>query len=309
MDAYRCYRLKIELKSPFGTPWQADTVMGHLAWLAAYQEGEEGINNFLSPFLKGSPPFVLSDAFPAGLLPRPLGQKEGQEVKDLDSYADEKTRRKTEYLGLSDFDAIRLGERTEVESISSPWIGIEVLRAAISRATGTTGEGGNLFMTESWTLRQGMWENNHAVLSIYVYCLDGWIERIERMFADLALVGFGRDKSVGLGHFEFIGKEEWNGFAAFQGSNGFISLSTFVPGVNDPTEGRWAINIKYGKLGENAGDGNPFKKPLLQIKPGSVFYTGEKAKPFYGRVVEGIAPGFPEAVQICYCLAVPCRLG
>jgi CRISPR-associated protein Csm4 len=283
--------------------------MGHLAWLAAYQEGEEGIIDFLSPFLKGSPPFVLSDAFPATLLPKPLGQKKGHEVKDLDSYANEKTRRKAEFLGFSDFETIRRGGRAEVESISSPWIGIEVLRAAINRATGTTGEGGNLFMTESWSLKQGMWENNRALLSIYVYCLDGWIERIEKMFSELSLIGFGKDKSVGLGHFEYLGKEKWDGFAMFEGANGFISLSTFVPGVNDPTEGRWAINIKYGKLGENAGGGNPFKKPLLQIRPGSIFFTGNKPKPYYGRVVEGIAPGFPEAVQICYCLAVPCCLG
>jgi len=308
VDAYSCYRLIIQLKSPFGTPWQADTIMGHLAWHVAYQEGEEGVKSFLTPFLEGKPPFVLSDGFPSGLLPRPFGQKHKIGVKDLDSYTSEKIRRKTEFLNPSDFQALRLGETVEVGPISSPWIDIETLHAAISRQTGTTGEGGNLFAAESWVLRQNLWEENRALLSIYLYCEDGWIERIERMFTDLSSVGFGKDKSVGLGHFKFLRKEKWDGFSVFQGANGFISLSTSVPGVNDPTEGRWAINIKYGKLGENAGNGNPFKKPLLQIRPGSTFYTGDEPKPFYGRVVGGIASGFPEAVQICYCLAVPCRL-
>ena len=308
MDAYSCYRLTIRLKSPFGTPWQADTIMGHLAWLVAHQEGKEGVKNFLDPFLEGNPPFVLSDGFPTGLLPRPLGQREKLEVKDLDSYASRKMRRKAEFLTLSDFGAIRLGEKIEIKPVPSPWIGIEMLHAAISRETGTTGEGGNLFTTESWALRQDLWEKNHALLSIYVNCLDGWIEKIERMFTYLSSVGFGKDKSVGLGHFELLRKEKWESFSVFREANGFISLSSFVPGINDPTDGRWAINIKYGKLGENAGNGNPFKRPLLQIRPGSVFYTGENPKPFYGQVVEGIAPSFPEAVQICYCLAVPWRL-
>lgn len=308
MDTYNCYRLTLRLKSPFGTPWQADTIIGHLAWLVAYQEGKEGIKTFLSPFLEGCPPFVLSDAFPTRLLPRPLGQKLKLQVKDLESYAGERVRHKSEFLNLDDFQAIRLGKNISIDPVSSPWIGIEMLHAAISRETGTTREGGNLFATESWTLRQELWENNDALISIYVYCKDGWIERVERLFMELSSIGFGKDKSVGLGHFEFLQKEKWDGFSVFEEANGFISLSTFVPGLNDPTEGRWAINIKYGKLGENAGSGYPFKRPLLQIRPGSVFYTGQNPKPFYGRVVEGIAPGFPEAVQICYCLAVPCSL-
>ena len=307
MDAYSCYRFIIKLKSPFGTPWQADTIMGHLVWLVAQKEGKEGVKDFLAPFIKGNPPFVLSDGFPAGLLPRPLGYKQKLGAKDLDSYANEKMSRKAEFLTLSDFDAIRLGGEIEIEPVSFPWIGIETLHAVISRETGTTGEGGNLFTTESWALRQELWREE-AILSIYVCSLEGWVGKIERMFTDLSLVGFGKDKSVGLGHFEFLGKEEWDGFSGFQEADGFISLSTFVPAVNDPVEGKWAINIKYGKLGENAGNGNPFKKPLLQFKPGAVFYTDKEPKPFYGRVVEGIAPGLPEAIQICYCLAVPCLI-
>jgi CRISPR-associated protein Csm4 len=305
VDAYDCYRLTIRLKSPFGTPWQADTIMGHLAWLAAHREGKEGVKAFLAPFMEGKPPFVLSDGFPAGLLPKPLGYRQRREVRDLDSYADEKLTRKADFLTLKDFEAVRSGREVEAVPVSSPWLGIETLHASISRETGTTGEGGNLFTTDSWVLRQEMWNDEGALLSLYACVLEGWIEKIETMFADLASVGFGRDKSVGLGHFEFVSKKRWNGFQEIPAANGFVSLSTFVPGPSDPTEGKWAVNIKYGKLGEGAGGGNPFKKPLLQFKPGAVFYTGESPKRFYGRVVKDIAPGFPEAVQICYCFAVP----
>ena len=70
----------------------------------------------------------------------------------------------------------------------------------------------------------------------------------------------------------------------------------------------WSVNVKLGKLGEAAGTGNPFKRPLIQIKPGAVFRTGGRPTPFYGRVVKDIAPGMPDAVQICFTLAVPCKV-
>jgi len=292
-----------------GTPWQADTIMGHIAWLVAYQEGDNGVKKFLTPFLKGNPPFVLSDGFPSGLLPRPMGQKQSAKVKDLDSYIKERRERKTEFLNLIHFDAIRRGQEIEIETLPSPWEEVETLHAVISRTTGTTtDEAGNLFADESLALKRELGGSNSTILTIYTCCLGEWTKKVEKLFRDLSLMGFGRDKSVGLGHFEFVGIEPWDGFSNFGGSNGFISLSTYVPAVNDPTDGKWALNVKYGKLGENIGGGNPFKRPLMQIKPGAIFYAGGRPKPFYGRVVLGLAPGFPDAVQICYCLAVPCKI-
>jgi CRISPR-associated protein Csm4 len=70
---FKPYRLTIRLKSPIGTPWQADTIIGHLAWMERFKEGESGVKAFLSPFLKGEPPFVLSDGFPEDLLPGRTG--------------------------------------------------------------------------------------------------------------------------------------------------------------------------------------------------------------------------------------------
>jgi CRISPR-associated protein Csm4 len=297
------------LKSLFGTPWQADTIIGHLAWLVAYQEGSSGVKDLLSHFLEGNPPFVFSDGFPAGLLPRPIGLWRPQAPKDLASYADEKIKRKSEFVSLAQFEALRRGKEIEIEPIASPWIELETLHSTISRQTGTTsGEAGNLFSTESWTIKQDLRANNYPSLSIFVYCFDEWVERIERWFRDLSLVGYGRDKSVGSGQFEFAGVQPWDGFGEFDGANGFVSLSSYAPGINDPTEGKWLLNVKYGKLGENAGSGNPFKRPLLQVKPGATFFTGEKPKSFYGGVVKGLAPSFADSIQICYCLAVPCRL-
>jgi len=127
------------------------------------------------------------------------------------------------------------------------------------------------------------------------------------MLAERAPLGFGRDRSTGAGAYEVVDCQPWDGFGDLPGASGFVSLSSYCPAKDDPTAGRWRIRLKYGKLGENAGGGNPFKRPLLQLEPGAIFLT-DKVRPYYGRVVSDIAPGMPQAIQNCYTLAVPCVL-
>lgn len=308
MPEYECYRLSIGLKSPLGTPWQADTIIGQLAWMVAFNEGIKGVEEFLSPFIAGDPPFIVSDGFPAGLLPRPLGFKPSAGINDLRSYTREKSKREADFLSLSDFEMTRRGKDSEGEPVASPWEEFQTLHAVISRNSNTTTEeSGNLFSTESWVVKQEDDELGASSMNLYLYCLESWREKIQILFQQLSKFGFGRDKSVGLGQFDLMKMEEWKEFEQFDGADGFIALSSFVPDENDPIEAKWSLNIKYGKLGETAGSGNPFKRPFPQIKPGATFFTGEPPRKFYGRILEGIAPGFLKAVQICYCLAVPCR--
>lgn len=309
MSEYECYRLSIGLKSPLGTPWQADTIIGHLAWMVAFNEGAKGVAEFLAPFVAGDPPFIVSDGFPAGLLPRPLGVKESADINDLSSYARERSKRKAQFLKISDFEKARQGKEIEGDPLPSPWEAFETLHATISRKSNTTtDEAGNLFSTESLVLKREDQDYEASTIDLYLHCLKPWREKIEKYFQQLSMIGFGRDKSVGSGQFNILKMEECKGFGSFDGANGFIALSSFVPAEGDPVNGKWALNIKYGKLGENVDYGNPFKRPFLQIKPGAAFYTGGPPKAFYGRVLKDLAPGFPEAVQICYTLAVPCKI-
>jgi len=304
---YECYRIALKLRSFAGTLWQADTVLGSLAWLEALREGDGGVARFLAPFAAGDPPLVLSDGFPEGLLPRPLIHRETAGAGDLASYAKQKIHRKAEFISTEDFDYIRRGKAFPNKPVTSPWVELEFLHATINRKTGTTGgEAGNLFSTESWAITSNTEAPGTEVINIYALCKEGWKEKLVTLFRDLSLMGFGRDKSIGMGQFEFLKMEAWQGFSNFEGADGFIAFSSFVPAEGDPRNGNWALNVKYGKLGENSGSGNPFKRPFIQLKPGAVFFTGGPPKPFYGRILTSLAPSFPEAIQICYCLAVPC---
>ncbi len=301
------YRVKIRLLSPLGTPWQSDTVFGHLAWHVARKYGERAVQEFLEPFRQGSPPFVLSDGFPGDLLPRPLLPVPLSQARSPADYAAMRARRKSLFVSLEDFSALRSGAGGDWQPAPDPWVPWQIPHAAISRHTDTTtglrdDEGGNFFLTDMEVLAQG------DLLSLYLRADDEWADRVPQMLAELAPLGFGRDRSVGAGAFEVVEMQPYNGFGDLPGANGFVSLSSYCPAQHDPTRGRWRVRLKYGKLGEHAGGGYPFKRPLIQLEPGAVFLTNGPPRPYYGRAVAGVAPGFPEAIQCCYTLAVPAVL-
>jgi len=65
-------KIKIKLKSAIITPFQSDTIFGHICWALRYVEGEEYLLDFLSAYDNGEPPLVISSAFPEGYLPYPV---------------------------------------------------------------------------------------------------------------------------------------------------------------------------------------------------------------------------------------------
>ncbi|MFZ6017245.1 MAG: hypothetical protein ACOYU0_06520 [Nitrospirota bacterium] len=114
-----------------------------------------------------------------------------------------------------------------------------------------------------------------------------------------------KKKSIDKGQFSLEGIEEFNDFDGLEGANGFVTLSNFCPEENDPTEGVYKTFVKYGKLGEEfTFCGNPFKKPLIMLKTGSVFKTNGKPKEFYGRMIEGVSSVKPEVIHYGYAFAV-----
>ncbi len=134
---------------------------------------------------------------------------------------------------------------------------------------------------------------------------DEWKGRVVDLLKEVAKSGYGRKKSIGKGQFSVEEVSEFC-FPEIKDANGFVALSNFCPAESDPTEGLYKTLVKYGKLGEEfTFCGNPFKRPLLMIKAGSVFKTEGKPKEFYGRIVqEGISPAKPEVVHYAYTFAV-----
>jgi CRISPR-associated protein Csm4 len=300
------YLIKIKLRSGTGTPWHSDTIFGHLCWQVVFGALDMRIEEFLRPFKEGKPPFVLSEGFPEGLMPIPLIKTKRPEASDRQAYRQMKKQKKSPYCSLDDFLKICRGETNSVQPIESPWRNVVVPHASLDRnkfSTGEKGEGG-FYETES-TYLDSHPPHSNAIIDIYLRCEPEWADKVRPLFEIAAKSGYGRDKTIGLGAMDFVSVEPFAKFGEINNPNGFVSLSSMTPAADDPIDARIKIRTKYGKLGEGIQT-NPFKRPLIQIEPGAVFNTGSKPKEFYGRIVENIAPGNPEAIQNCYTLAVPC---
>lgn len=304
MNEYKDYRITIQPAGSIGTPWQSDTIFGHMVWIVALQEGNKAVESFLEPFLDGEPPFILSDGFPGEFLPVPLFDVGDITARahSFEEYIQYKKIKKARFISMDSFFQARKETHMRSGFVDEPYATVETLHASLSRHTHATGEEGQLFSTYESYLKE------QETISVYVRCKKDWNDKIREFFERLSLTGYGRDKSTGIGAFEMQSFDEFNGFGEFEDANGFISLSSFVPAEDDPTEGRWRIRVKRGFLGEQAGNGNPFKRPLIQFEPGAVFKTKTVPKQWYGRMVTDIASGMPKAVQNCMTLAVPCRL-
>jgi CRISPR-associated protein Csm4 len=320
------WRFRLRLQAPLVTPMQSDIVFGHICWQIALQAGNSGVAAFLAPFLAGQPPFVLSEAFPAGLLPQPLFPQNPAPAASQEEYIARKRRKKDGFLLAEDFRVLCAQADYAPDPQPNPWQSREVLHAAIDRRLGATGgenSAGQLYASsQSWLEdRKGLSDNageagqlcasNQSRLSprqeldIYARALEGYGPRLEQWLQQIGSSGFGRDKSSGQGRFSLEGREETQNLRAASAGQGLVVLSTYMPAASDPLAGYWRLRVKRGRLGENAGSGNPFKKTLLQIEPGAVFHSPQ-ARPWLGRMVRGISNAMPEAVQCGLAITSRC---
>lgn len=293
----KTYRIEIKLESPVLTPFQADTIFGHLCWMVKYGDGEEALGKFLEPFKSGEPPFLISDGFPWDLLPKPLSAE-----LNITDPIQRKNIKKLEWVEIPDFDRIRRVE-TITEFGTKEDKGPTQTTSThniINRLTNTTLSEGGVYSVPETIISE---------VSIYFKIADDqWKNKVINLLKELSKTGYGRKKSIGKGQFSVKKIEEF-GFDTIKNANGFVTLSNFCPAETDSTEGFYKTFVKYGKLGEEfTFCGNPFKKPLVMLKTGSVFKTEKQPKEFYGRMLQdGISPAKSEVVHYAYAFALPMK--
>lgn len=306
----RTYRIELAAPSGFITPWQADTVFGHLCW-GAERQGQfgnfKGAAGLTDLFRSNDPPFVISDGFPAGLLPAPITLKshfapESAENLDGTSYDLMKKAKKREFLTIAQFQAFQRGERPDLEDNAQGFIPATTLHNQISRITNTTGESGSLFELDE------QFAPGDGTIELYARIREGFEDDLRLLFEIVAASGFGKKKSSGKGSFAVASFAPFDGFEGIANPTGYVSLSHFIPAQGDPTDGAYKTMVKYGKLGEEKTFcGNPFKKPLIMLKPGAVF-RDSNPRPWYGRLVENIAYADSSVVHFAYTFPVPARI-
>ena len=306
-------RIRLWPAGVWTTNWHADTLLGALAAVWARFKGAAALRrDLLEPWRDGDPPFVISDAFPEGMLPAPAllplrrwPAEQRKKVKQLS------------WLSLEQFRAAQAGEGVALDEVPSIKIekGIQ-MRNAIDRKAGTAGAaGGNLFQTAYSYLSKP-----DAVLELYARTsADGQSILMEALHL-LGQTGFGANASVGYGGFDVEGDPVLcPELDEVEAADGFISLSTFQPAATDPVDGFWRVFIKYGKLAPEFQRLHPqaaFKQPQVMLEPGACFRTGDQPRPFYGGAVgperlfqkeaaQALAARNVTPAQPAFALAVP----
>ncbi len=294
------YRAKFSLKSWAASEWQSDTIFGHLCWGILFLYGEERFKDFLGRYDAGDPPLLISNGFPAGTLPCPILSPLVIDLsipldKQRADYRWNKEVRQNTLISLRDFNDIINGRPETGDAAVPDRIKRVNLKNQLNRNTSTTDPGGVLFNFEEYYL---------PIISVYMKIHDDFVDIANELMQYISDTGFGKRKSVGYGQVDLVSFEPFSGFELPHRPTGFVSLSNFIPAATDPVNGRWRVLIKYGKLGEAyAQEENAFKKPLVMLESGSVFYDSP-IRDYYGRMVNGIS-SVDNVLQYGYSLPVP----
>lgn len=216
------YKIHLQQLSSTLTPLRADTLFGHLCWQIALREGEEGIKSFLENFDKNHP-FLFSDAFPDGFLPKPLTDKD---YPDLEGKKSDKIKilqiwkkfKKVKYISVETFQKYFQGGKKfdKMEDWKAEYweaciadkekledkIKTEVIQKnVIDRSTFQALEGGLFDQKETFVSKNFVW-------NIYIgvdenqeeWNIKKIIEYLEYVFE----IGYGAKKSTGKGVFTIL---------------------------------------------------------------------------------------------------------
>lgn len=297
------YQITFEAKGPVVTPLHSDTLFGHVCWALRYLNGREALRSFLKAFdAPGDYPFLISNGFPTGYLPKPayplLQGKAFENVlvnASQDAKPDitscQKALRKKQYIPISLFEKLQadLSSENVTRLLIDEWVneqsephGEHMLTThnSINRVSNIVTD----------VFRQTEKFYRHSEFTVYVQTSCFSEHDLKQIFGYIQETGFGRDKSTGKGHFKItVNAKPLPGNA---NGNGFMVLSNYTPNKNDPTAGFYKLFTKYGRLGGDFAKTSiqeedypnrtkqgmmPFKKPILMMEPGAIF----SGKPSY----------------------------
>lgn len=319
---YETHRIILEAIS-IATPLQGDTIWGHLtSWLASNRP--DLLEAFLKTYRNNDPAVIFSDGLPALInengeitqyMPVPENVVELFGDREL-----KKTVKNMEWVSLSMVDKMCKGGQIE---IGEPEIKVESI-VRMGNAVSRTGEENTglypLTLTVLKDARKNAADGSRPAWVVYFRVKSDWAEQLSEPLNSFLRQGYGKKKNIGAGQFKSIDVQEVKTpIVDCPEPNAILMLSGFVPAPDDPSDGRWKVFTKYGKLGEMAafslkgyaGAENPnvFKNPVTMIKAGAVFLlNGQKIKEWYGKCdLKGVR-NEPDYVHPALGFAVPYRM-
>jgi CRISPR-associated protein Csm4 len=312
-------KLTAHLKSGVLSSFQSDTTMGIFCWRLKHLQGEEKLKEFIEDYQNGKPAFTISNEFfeindnlffPPPIYVSPVSKFSSNKKDGITAMLKNKENKSLGFISIRQLNAFLSGDLNEYSRQEPPMyenlnkkkrlipgfdselrVGVQIDRVSLKSKEG------QLFSYHPKFLKEG----NKLTFLIKVISKEHFNHfNCEAILKEVFEYGYGKKKSSGYGHCTSISITEFNGIAEPDRPNGFITLGNYLPSNEDGLQdGTYDTFVKYGRLGEEySTSSNPFKKPMLMIKGGSVFYTS-KQKEFYGRVTtEGeVSTSNPFAVQ------------
>ncbi len=260
------YLVRLELLGPLGTPLHSGTLFGHLCW--AWRElesaGDPALPFSLERWLERLPeaPFLISDGFPAGWLPRPLLDPAPRAPLPVEhdrrrEFMDAaKRRRKARLMRIEDFLRLRAelspqaledapGEADPEHGVRDHLIRASLPHNRIDRRTGhTLEEGGLYFLSEFWP------DPERNAWDVYVET-ELEAAALQRLFEHVGQCGYGRDVTWGRGRFRASVAPADARLFDFAGTRR-VSLShgSLTPNMNDP---RYRLDTQSGQTRQLPG--------------------------------------------------------
>ncbi len=292
------FRVRLTLLSPIATPLCSGTLFGHLCW--AWREVGPAGGPTLAEWLDGleGDPFLISDGFPAGWLPRPLLEPRLRPTPPEDKgararfFAELKQRKEARWLPVEEFLRLRadLNEKTLAEAgVGSKPGGLLEHTSPhnrIDRLSGQTlKEGGLFFSTECWPDPK-----EPPIWDVYVQTSLS-AKLLQRLFSHVGDSGYGRDATWGRGRFLAEVEEADQRLFDFEGDRRMsLSHGSLSENMRDP---RYRIVCHIGRLGNvYARAEKPFKYPLMLVAPGATFAPADRGP--YGALLDQVAGAAPE---------------
>lgn len=296
-------RITIEPQSYFHTPLKGDTLFGQLCWTIRHQLGEVALNDLLQGYTHGEPFAVLSDALPAGFLPRPAVPA-AMLGFTTESPRSRKLAKTLQWLPWQKCEQPLGDWHLSLQALTEKPVRSQVrTHNSLNRLTFTTGKGAGFApydRTETW-YRPGF------QLQIWLWSDDRLeSEMIVKLLSILGQTGFGKEASSGAGKFQVTGAELIE--RQVDGFRHFLSLGPCAPqGLKWYTqESYYTTFVRFGRHGDTAvHSGKPFKNPVLMADTGALLCPMiPQAKPVIGQGLGGVSVALPETVHQGYAIAL-----
>lgn len=287
------WQVRLNLHGALATPLHSGTLFGHLCWAYREVHSDEALSAWLATL--PSAPFLISDAFPSGFVPKPILRASTR----LADPSQAKQLKRLRYIPLSMFQELRSGisegrlaaKASDTKAAEDMTFEQRVPHNRIDRHTGTTPQSGGLFFTnEFWpSSSEEAQQSSEKVGDPWEFYVstDLSATEVDKLFAHVGNGGFGKDAALGRGRFHV--KVEEAPKELFEGSgNRWMTLShgSLTPNMGEP---RYRLHTHYGKLGPAlANHRSPFKYPITVLEPGSTFSAGSEGP--YGEMLMNMHP-------------------